>query len=37
VLESRLTNGEEELTVQFEVGGLKWLAASVAKLDILPG
>ena len=37
VLESRVTNGEEELTVQFEIGGLKWLAASVAKLEILPG
>lgn len=37
VLESRLNSGEEELTVQFEVGGLKWLAASVARLEILPG
>ena len=37
VLESRLSDGEEELTVQFEVGGLKWLAASMANLEILEG
>jgi ATP-dependent DNA helicase UvrD/PcrA len=37
VLESRLADGEEEVTVQFELCGLKWLAASLAKLEILDG
>jgi len=35
VLESRIADGEEELTVQFELCGLKWLAASLANLEIL--
>ena len=37
VLESRIADGEEELTVQFELCGLKWLAASLANLEILDG
>ena len=37
VLESRVADGEEELTVQFELCGLKWLAASLANLEILDG
>jgi DNA helicase-2/ATP-dependent DNA helicase PcrA len=37
VLESRIADGEEELTVQFELCGLKWLAASLANLEILNG
>jgi DNA helicase-2/ATP-dependent DNA helicase PcrA len=37
VLESRMADGDEELTVQFELGGLKWLAASLAQLEILDG
>ncbi len=37
VLESRMADGEEELTVQFELGGLKWLAASLAHLEVLDG
>jgi DNA helicase-2/ATP-dependent DNA helicase PcrA len=37
VLESRIADGEEELTVQFELCGLKWLAASLASLEILDG
>jgi DNA helicase-2/ATP-dependent DNA helicase PcrA len=37
VLESRIADGEEELTVQFELCGVKWLAASLANLEILDG
>jgi DNA helicase-2/ATP-dependent DNA helicase PcrA len=37
VLESRIADGEEEVTVQFELCGVKWLAASLANLEILDG
>ncbi len=35
VLESRLASGDEEVTIQFEGPGLKRLAASLARLEIL--
>jgi DNA helicase-2/ATP-dependent DNA helicase PcrA len=37
VLETRIAKDDEELTVQFERVGLKWLAASLAKIEILEG
>jgi DNA helicase-2/ATP-dependent DNA helicase PcrA len=37
VLESRLVDGEEEVTIRFEVCGVKWLAASLANLERLEG
>ncbi len=37
VIESRMTSGEEEVTVVFDDVGLKRLAVSVARLEILKG
>jgi hypothetical protein len=35
VLESRLANDDEEVTIEFEALGTKRLAASLAKLTLL--